>query len=178
MKVGSGVPPNQYGQQYAVPAVAIPHSDSQPEPYHYVQGEAEVPKYLQSLKPSMDLRFDAPQHEEVNQAMGEIMGPLRSVWMPALFDLLNPVSQARFSNRKLNLSRDQGTEEQAWGTARVGLDKLSAMLKESGGPYIMGKQGAFTRPLLERHLTLRPLGQSHSPTLWLSLRCSSSEWPI
>ena len=75
---------------------------------------------LQPLAPSRDLHLDAPEVEDSQLAMGEMMQALRAVWMPALFDLLTDKSKERFSSRKLGFALDKGDEEHAWGEARQG----------------------------------------------------------
>lgn len=103
---------------------------------------------LEDAFPTPSVHLDSEYLPQMYEFVGECQRYLMPFWMPAVpRDILNPVSAEYFYRTRLvrigkpmeELAKDATPEQ--WEKSRPGFEKISALLKTNGGPFVMGDTG-------------------------------------
>lgn len=104
---------------------------------------------LERIYPDPPLHLDAPQLAKIEELWPKVMATMRGVTMPRTPRmLLNDRSKEYFEETRKErfgmplpeLEKEVGGEE-AWVEGRPILQAIGAVLKENGGPFILGDTG-------------------------------------
>ena len=140
----SGVEPNAEGMPYTIPTVRF--SDSE-----VIMESVKIARALEAKHPEPPLHVDDPIGEEVQKCLTELAMPLFPVMMPQVpRNLLNPSSAEYFRRTRevrFGMPLDEFEKkggEQSWAAAQAPMEKMAALLKKNGGPFLLGKTGKIT----------------------------------
>jgi glutathione S-transferase len=113
---------------------------------------------LEDAFPTPSLHLESEYLPQMNELVWECQRFLTPFWMPAVpRHILNPVSAEYFNRtRKERIGKPleemakEATAEQ-WEKSRPAFEKIAALLKTNGGPFIMGDTGKYQTPALSEH---------------------------
>jgi glutathione S-transferase len=113
-----------------------------------------IVRKLEQMYPNPSLHLDTGVHEDIQKATAGVIGPLRTVILPAApRNILREPSASWFSEdreQRFGKSLDQLEVEQggekAWKAAESGLETLKTELtahKRDEGPFVLGKDVSY-----------------------------------
>jgi len=146
----AGILPNKEGMPYTCPVIRFPRSPTS-EP-RWVMDSHAIATALEQEFPSPPLHLDHPILPQVMATMSKAAMALAPVFIPrVLRDILNPRSipyftrtrEDRFGMSMDELEKSEKGGDKAWENAAPHLSELAGLLKENGGPFLMGKTVSF-----------------------------------
>src|ERR1700728_4795 len=146
----SGIPPNEEGTPYTLPALRFPRSPTS-EPRWVMESRA-IAATLEQECSSPSLHLDSPILPKVEALMKIIMPTLAPVFLPRTArDILNERSidyfrktrGERFGMPLDELEKSEKGGENAWKNATPHLTELAELLKENGGPFFSGETVSY-----------------------------------
>lgn len=140
----SSVPPNPPNDSPAYTKYTIP--TMQFEDGTYIMDSKAIAERLEKDHPSPPLHLDSPILSKVAEIIPKATTPMAGIWMPLVPEnLLNPRSKEYFERtRQVRVGKPlselamETSEEEAWKNAIPGLNELGEVVKENGGPFVMG----------------------------------------
>ncbi|CAL8583411.1 hypothetical protein XPA_009035 [Xanthoria parietina] len=134
-----GVPPNAQGTPYTVPTIHIPPSPSQPKGEYIVDSKA-IAIALEAKYPDPPLHLDAPQLARAEELWGQALRALMGVFVPDVTRTLLTDRNKEYMKDRIDLKTVVGGDE-AWEGAKPVIEAIGLLLKEKGGPFVMGETG-------------------------------------
>lgn len=110
---------------------------------------------LEELFPTPAMHLNSEYLAQMYNLVAECQKYLMPFWMPPVpADVLNPVSAEYFYSTRLKsvgkplqeFAKDATPEQ--WEKSRPHFEKIAALLKTNGGPYVMGDTGKQRKALL------------------------------
>lgn len=148
---GFGLPPNEDGRDYTIPAVKISAGTGD----EYIMDSKNIVKKLEELHPtpSFQLDFGAPgsKTDQAAHLINKVAEPLRPIWMPAVPENLLPERSKEYFIR----TRSQAVgkplaefaaevdKEACWAKALEAAKDLTAFINETEGPFVRGKEVSY-----------------------------------
>ncbi|KAI4101079.1 MAG: hypothetical protein LQ339_005202 [Xanthoria mediterranea] len=136
-----GVPPNAQGTTYTVPTIHIPPSPSQSKGEYIVDSKA-IAIALEAKYPDPPLHLDAPQLARVEELWGQAVKALIGVFVPDLVRTLLTDRNKEYMKDKIDLKTVVGGDE-AWEGAKPVMEAIGLLLKEKGGPFVLGETVSY-----------------------------------
>ncbi|KAI4218930.1 MAG: hypothetical protein L6R36_008669 [Xanthoria steineri] len=136
-----GVPPNAQGTPYTVPTIHIPPSPSQPKGEYIVDSKA-IAIALEAKYPDPPLHLDAPQLARVEELWGQAVKALMGVFVPDVMRTLLTDRNKEYMKDRIDLKTVVGGDE-AWEGAKPVLEAIGLLLKEKGGPFVLGETVSY-----------------------------------
>lgn len=129
------VEPNADGQ-YTIPTIRLPDDT-------WVMDSFKIADVLESRYPTPSLHLDSPVCKKVKHIVARAMPAFYRNFMPLVPErLLTQRSQDYwYATRKQIL--DMGPDPEAWRKAGPVLQEATALLKETAGPFFLGKDFSF-----------------------------------
>jgi glutathione S-transferase len=138
----SGIPPNEEGMPYTLPAIRLNGT--------FYQDSGRIAAHIEQLYPSPPLHLQSPVLSKVEALMPKLMFPLRSVIMPRIpRTILNERSAEYFHETRAKrfgmpldeLEKSEYGGDKAWENVKPVCEEVARLLKETEGPFFMGKEG-------------------------------------
>ncbi|KAK4693882.1 hypothetical protein P7C71_g3598, partial [Lecanoromycetidae sp. Uapishka_2] len=132
--------PNDDATPYTIPTICDTNGK-------YMMDSRKIASELEKQYPEPSLHLDSPILPKVQAVLAQAHAFLRGVVLPPIpTNLLRDPSaeyflrtrEARFGMPLSQVAREQGGEE-AWKGAEPAFNKIGELLREQGGPFIMGK---------------------------------------
>ncbi|KAL8900045.1 MAG: hypothetical protein Q9207_005883 [Kuettlingeria erythrocarpa] len=135
------ISPNAQGKPYTVPAIHFPSTDAHPVD-EYIMGSEAIAAALEKAYPDPPLHLDAPELAKAEEQRGQTMRALVAV-LGRIFTatLLNERSK-EYIEATVDLSGLPDGDE-AWDGARPVLEAIGALLREKGGPFVLGETVSY-----------------------------------
>ncbi|KAL8917301.1 MAG: hypothetical protein Q9208_008022 [Pyrenodesmia sp. 3 TL-2023] len=131
------IPPNAQGIAYTVPTIHFPSSRNHPKDEYIMESRA-IAIALETAYPEPSLHLDAPQLAKIEELRGQAFGTLIGVVGRRILATLLNESSKEYLEASTDLSGCPDGDE-AWNRARPALEAIGALLKEAGGPFVMGE---------------------------------------
>ncbi|KAI4182504.1 MAG: hypothetical protein LQ346_006567 [Caloplaca aetnensis] len=154
-----GIPPNAQGKPYTVPTIHFPSTDAHPVD-EYIMDSKAIAIALEKAYPDPPLHLDAPQLAKAEELRGQAIGALMGPFAGKGLALLNERSKEYMATANL---AGFAHGEEAWDGATPVLEAIGALLKEKGGPFVLGETAS--QQVLEQRGHLFP-GKTHCSTPW------------
>jgi hypothetical protein len=115
----------------------------------YIMDSKPIAKQLEKLYPEPSLHLDWPKLETILEHAAMLLMTTRPCWMTKVpRNVLTPGSVEYFERTRAErygmpleqLEKERDTEER-WAEAKPHATMLGDLLRESGGPFFMGKTG-------------------------------------
>lgn len=141
---GIGLPPNDEGIPYTIPAVRLP--DGTP-----VMDSRKIAPELEKLHPSPNLHLDSAVLPQVEEQLKALLMPTVGVWMPKIprtflkepsITFFEKTRAERFGCTLSELEK-KTPEDEAWSKAEPGIKDLGNLLKRKGGPFFLGETVSY-----------------------------------
>ena len=162
--VNSGVEKNTVGNTaYTIPTLRLVNGKTET----YIMDSLKIATALEDVFPTPSLHLKSEYLPQMYELVGECQKFLTPFWMPAVpRHILNPVS-AEYFNRTRQERLGKPLEEMAkeatpaqWEKSRPAFEKIAALLKTNGGPFVMGDTGKYLNTCMYV-ITRLPVTQSH-----------------
>ncbi|KAL8770088.1 MAG: hypothetical protein Q9209_004126 [Squamulea sp. 1 TL-2023] len=137
------VPPNAKGTPYTIPTIYLPSSKFQPQ-CNYIMDSKAIVFALENEYPEPSLHLNAPQLAKVEELWAQAMKALRGVVSLRIPSTLLNDSSRTYFEETVDLEEAVGGDE-AWEEARPVLEAIATLLKERGGPFVLGGTGKSHR---------------------------------
>ncbi|KAI8962535.1 putative glutathione S-transferase [Daldinia sp. FL1419] len=130
---------------YTIPTIILPDGT-------WVTDSFTIADVLEEKYPEPSLHLDSPYLAKVKELLVETFAPLRSIYVPGVFNrLLNDASKPYFRRTReeifgatLEEVAEKKGGEPAWKAAQPAIEKVTALLKENAdGPFFEGKTVGF-----------------------------------
>ncbi|KAL9004986.1 MAG: hypothetical protein Q9180_009818, partial [Flavoplaca navasiana] len=132
-----GIPPNTQGKPYTVPTIHLPPSPSHPDG-EYIMDSKAIANALEAKYPEPPLHLDAPELGRAEELWMQLLRSLVAVFGPKVNSTLLNDRSREYIEANIHLEGKPGGDE-AWESARPLLEAIGVLLKEKGGPYILGE---------------------------------------
>ncbi|KAL8851802.1 MAG: hypothetical protein Q9221_003316 [Calogaya cf. arnoldii] len=149
-----GVPPKPEGTPYTIPTILtqspppytiptihLPSSGSQSE-NEYIVDSKVIAHALEARYPDPPLHLDAPQLAKAEELWSQASKALLGVFGPAVVHTLLNEPSKEFMLAKVDLDSLVGGDE-VWEAAKPILTAIGALVKEKGGPFILGDTASY-----------------------------------
>ncbi|KAI9719512.1 MAG: hypothetical protein M1828_006219 [Chrysothrix sp. TS-e1954] len=141
-----GIPPAEPpATPYTIPTLRLPNDN-------LLMDSKKIAHALEEKYPTTPpLHLDSEVLPRVEALLPKIMGPLAPVFMPQVpTNILNPASAQYFEKTRAErfgmslpeLAKQKGGE-QAWEAGREGIMEMAGILREKGGPYVLGETPSY-----------------------------------
>lgn len=97
---------------------------------------------LEAKYPEPPLHLDAPELARAEELWMQLLRSLVGVFGPRVNSTLLNDRSKEYIEANIHLEGKPGGDE-AWASARPVLEAIGALLKEKGGPYVLGETGEF-----------------------------------
>lgn len=154
-----GIPPNAQGKPYTVPTIHFPSTDAHPVD-EYIMDSKAIAIALEKAYPDPPLHLDAPQLAKAEELRGQAIGALMGPFAGKGLALLNERSKEYMATANL---AGFAHGEEAWDGATPVLEAIGALLKEKGGPFVLGETGMFS----SNYLVELGTNRLRSQCIWL-----------
>lgn len=129
---------------YTVPTIGIPDGT-------YITDSQKIAAALEEKYPSPPLYLDAPQLAEIEELFSALLIPTRGITLPKTpRAILNKESLQYYHetrSKRFGMPMDQFEREKggdaAWEEARPIVAQLGEILKERGGPFVLGETVSY-----------------------------------
>ncbi|KAI4267264.1 MAG: hypothetical protein L6R38_008327 [Xanthoria sp. 2 TBL-2021] len=132
-----GIPPNAQGASYTVPTIHLPPSKSHSKD-EYIMDSKAIAIALEDKYPNPPLHLDAPQLARAEELWGQAVKALMGVFAPRVVHTLLTDRNKEYMEPKIDLENLVGGNE-AWEGAKPVLEAVGVLLKEKGGPFVLGE---------------------------------------
>jgi glutathione S-transferase len=136
---------NDKGWHYTIPTVQFPDT--------WVMDSQKIAAELERRQPEPSLRLDSPRLGQVDALTNEVLNAVLPNALTLIPEqVLNEPSAAHWNRTRAaalgvasleDIVREKGGEK-AFDAARPALEKLTALLRETEGPYFDGNKPGFT----------------------------------
>ncbi|KAL8718597.1 MAG: hypothetical protein Q9225_004282 [Loekoesia sp. 1 TL-2023] len=141
-----GIPPNPSGimSAYTVPTIRLPSGA-------YITDSKKIAAVLEEKYPSPPLHLDAPQLAKVEELFSALVVLIRGITLPKTpRAILNEKSLKYYHDtrsKRFGMPMDQFEREKggdaAWEEARPIVAQIGELLKEKGGPFVLGETVSY-----------------------------------
>ncbi|KAL9631284.1 MAG: hypothetical protein Q9204_004302, partial [Flavoplaca sp. TL-2023a] len=132
-----GIPPNTQGKPYTVPTIHLPSSPSHHDG-EYIMDSKAIAIALEAKYPEPPLHLDASELARAEELWMQLLRPLVGVFGPRVNSTLLNEPSKEYIEANIHLEGKPDGDE-AWALARPMLGDIGALLKEKGGPYVLGE---------------------------------------
>ncbi|KAL8884592.1 MAG: hypothetical protein Q9215_007399 [Flavoplaca cf. flavocitrina] len=136
-----GIPPNTQGKPYTVPTIHLPSSPSYPDGENIMDSKA-IAIALEAKYPEPHLHLDAPELGRAEELWMQLLRSLVGVFGPRVDSTLLNDRSREYTEANIHLEGKPDGDD-AWASAKPMLGDIGALLKEKGGPYVLGETGEF-----------------------------------
>ncbi|TLD39559.1 putative glutathione s-transferase protein [Venturia nashicola] len=142
-----GIPPNTDGNTpYTSPTIRLVNGKTET----YIMDSKKIAIALEETFPKPSMHLDSEYLPQMYDLVAECQKYLMPFWMPSVpADVLNPVSAEYFYTTRLTkvgkplqeLAKEATPEQ--WDKSRPHFEKIAALLKTNGGPFVMGDSVSY-----------------------------------
>ncbi|KAI4256856.1 MAG: hypothetical protein L6R42_005991 [Xanthoria sp. 1 TBL-2021] len=136
-----GIPPNAQGTPYTVPTIHLPPSDSHSKD-EYIMDSKAIAIALEAKYPNPPLHLDVPQLARAEELWSQAIRALLGVFAPVVIRTMLTDRNKEYMEPKIDLESLVGGDE-AWKGAKPVLQAIGVLLKEKGGPFVLGETVSY-----------------------------------
>ena len=135
-----GIPPNKEGTPYTIPTIRDATGK-------YIVDSRAIATELEKQYPEPSLHLDSPKLEKMEELFMKAITGLRAVFLPPVpRNLLREPSREYFERTReekygmplARFEKEMGGDK-AWEEARPYLNAIGDLLREEGGPFVLGE---------------------------------------
>ena len=98
---------------------------------------------LEAKYPEPPLHLDAPELGRAEELWMQLLRSLVGVFGPRVNSTLLNDRSREYVEANMHLEGKPGDDDEVWASAKPMLEAIGALLKEKGGPYVLGETGEF-----------------------------------
>ncbi|KAL8889401.1 MAG: hypothetical protein Q9215_003337 [Flavoplaca cf. flavocitrina] len=141
-----GIPPNPPSLSsipYTVPTIRLPNGS-------YVMDSKNIAAILEEKYPDPPLHLDSPQLAKAEEILPQLFMPLRGILLPGIGrNLMTEESLPYFSESRSKkygsleqMERELSGEKQ-WEEPKPAMREIAALIEETGGPFVLGREVSY-----------------------------------